>query len=282
MEYCSMTEPSKRISDLITLVKETYDVLHRESDLSPSNSAITKTISIFTEALRQTYTPEEIRYVMDNVDIATLQKGLLSKLSEAEYRMELFDSRHLCDQPEFGLANLFKYKNWGNYESLVGEELKQLRKIIRPEEITSPIVFVGSGPLPLSAVLLHLRWNVSVFCVDIDPDACEAARLMMERSHLGDKVQIVLGDGAEFDYAAFQHVFIASLVTQKDKVLEQIRRTNPDALVAIRTAEGIRRLMYEAINEEAIAAAGWRLLGRTSPIENRVINSARFYRLYPE
>lgn len=55
---------------------------------------------------------------------------------------------------------------------------------------------------------------MSVFCVDIDPDACEAARLMMERSHLGDKVQIVLGDGAEFDYAAFQHVFIASLVTK--------------------------------------------------------------------
>lgn len=279
MEYCSITEPSKRISDLITLVKETYDVLHRESNLTPSNSAITEPISIFTEALRQAYTPEEVKYVMGNVDVATLQKGLLAKLSEAEYQMELFDSRHLCNQPEFGLASLFQYKNWGNYESLVGEELKQLRRISRPEEIASPIVFVGSGPLPLSAMLLHLRWHVSVICIDIDPDACEAARFMMERINLSDKVRIILGDGAEFDYTNYQHVFIASLVTQKDQVLEQIRRTNPDALVAIRTAEGIRRLMYEAINEEAIAAAGWQLLGRTSPIEHRVINSARFYRL---
>jgi len=282
MEYCSMTEPSKRISDLITLVKETYDVLHRESDLTPSNSTITKPISIFTEALRQIYTPEEIKYVMGNVEVAARQKGLLAKLSEAEYRMELFDSRHLCNQPDFGLTSLFQYKNWANYNSLVGEELKQLRRIIRSEEVTTPIVFVGSGPLPLSAVLLHLRWNVNVICVDMDPDACEAARSMMERMHLSDNVQVVQGDGAEFDYASYQHVFIASLVTQKDKTLEQIRRTNPNALVAIRTAEGIRQLMYEAINEEAIAAAGWRLLGRTSPIEYRVINSARFYRLCPE
>jgi hypothetical protein len=279
MEYCSLTEPSKRISDLITLIKETHDVLHRESNLTPLNSAVTKPITIFTEALRQAYTPEEVKYVMGNVEVASLQKGLLAKLSEAEYQMELFDSRQLCNQPEFGLASLFQYKNWGNYESLVGEELKQLRKISRPEEITSPIVFVGSGPLPLSALLLHLRWNVSVICLDIDPDACEAARFMMERINISDNVQVVQGDGAEFDYADRQHVFIASLVTQKDKVLEQIRRSNPGALVAIRTAEGIRQLMYEAINEEAIAAAGWQLLGRTSPIENRVINSARFYRL---
>lgn len=278
MEYCSITEPSKRISDLITLVKETHDVLHRESNLTPLNSEITKPISIFTEALRQSYTPEEVKYVMGNVEVAALQKGLLSKLSEAEFQMELFDSRHLSHQPEFGLASLFQYKNWGNYDSLVGEELKQLRKISQPEEITSPVVFVGSGPLPLSAILLHLRWNVSVFCLDIDPDACEAARFMLERINLSDNVQVVQGDGADFDYADYQHVFIASLVTQKDQVLEQIRRTNPGALVAIRTAEGIRRLMYEAINEEAIAAAGWQLLGRTSPIENRVINSARFYR----
>lgn len=279
MEYCSLTEPSKRISDLITLVKETHDVLHRESNLTPLNSTITKPISIFTEALRQAYTPEEVKYVMSNVEVAPLQKALLAKLSEAEYQMELFDSRHLCNQPEFGLASLFQYKNWGNYESLVGEELKQLRKISRPEEITSPIVFVGSGPLPLSALLLHLMLNVSVFCLDIDVDACEAARFMMERINLSDSVKVVQGDGANFDYADYQHVFIASLVTQKDEVLEQIRRTNPGALVAIRTAEGIRRLMYEAINEEAIATAGWQLLGRTSPIENRVINSARFYRL---
>ncbi|MZQ86749.1 nicotianamine synthase [Paenibacillus sp. 5J-6] len=279
MEYCSLTEPSKRISDLITLIKETHDVLHRESNLTPLNYAVTKPISIFTEALRQAYTPEEVKYVMGNVEVTTLQKGLLAKLSEAEYQMELFDSRHLCHQPEFGLASLFQYKNWGNYESLVGEELKQLRKISRPEEITSPIVFVGSGPLPLSALLLHLRWNVSVICLDIDPDACKAARFMMERINLSENVQVVHRDGAEFDYADYQHVFIASLVTQKDKVLEQIRQSNPGALVAIRTAEGIRRLMYEAINEEAIAAAGWQLLGRTSPIENRVINSARFYRL---
>lgn len=279
MEYCSITEPSKRISDLITLVKETHDVLHRESNLTPLNSVITKPISIFTEALRQAYTPEEVKYVMDNDDVATLQKGLLAKLSEAEYQMELFDSRDLCSQPEFGLASLFQYKNWGNYKSLVGEEMKQLRRIIRSEEMTSPIVFVGSGPLPLSAILLHLRWKVRVICLDIDPDACEAAHYMMERINLSDKVQVVLGDGAEFNYADYQHVFIASLVTQKHKVLEQIHRTNPDALVAIRTAEGIRRLMYEAINEEAINAAGWQLLGQTSPIENRVINSARFYRL---
>ncbi|MNV99991.1 hypothetical protein D3C71_1954280 [compost metagenome] len=74
-------------------------------------------------------------------------------------------------------------------------------------------------------------------------------------------------------------MFIASLVSCKDRVLEQIRRTSADSLVAVRTAEGIRQLMYEAVDEEAMIAAGWSLLGRTWPKERIVINSTLFYRL---
>ncbi|SDX04153.1 nicotianamine synthase family protein [Paenibacillus sp. CF384] len=278
MEY-SIATSSKRISDLIAIVMETYDVLHRESDLTPANAKITRMISNLSQVIRQPYTQEEIRMVTGHTELAALKKGLLDKLSEAEFQMELFDSHYLCNQLYLGVESLFHYKNWRKYESLVGEEIKQLGKLSRPEDASAPIVFVGSGPLPLSAVLLHLRWNVRVCCLDIDPDACEAVRVLMERLDLSDSVQIVQGDGAAFDYASYRHVFIASLVSRKDDVLAQIRRTNTDALVAIRTAEGMRQLMYEAVNEEVMAAAGWQLLGLTSPTEQTVINSTLFYRL---
>ncbi|WP_261381174.1 nicotianamine synthase family protein [Paenibacillus cremeus] len=275
----SQSAPSVRISELIALVKQTYALLHQESDLTPSNPLIAEAVSTLSRLVTQTYSPDEVQRVLKDTTIAPLRAGLLAKLSEAECLMELFDSRRLHDQHDLSLAELRRYPNWDRYEALVGAELELLARLRRAGDAERPIVFVGSGPVPLSAVILHLQEKVPVVCVDVDPAACESARLLLERVGLGEAIRVSQGDGADFDYAPFRHVFVASLVTRKTHVLAQIRRTRADALVAVRTAAGMRQLMYEAVDEQAMAFAGWRLLGRSSPRERQVINSTLFYRL---
>lgn len=274
----SGTEHHARIADLIALIIETYLVLSRETDLTYVNPIVKEYRSNLAKQIRLDYTPEEVQMVMSNKNIRDLHRSLLVKLSEFEYQMELFESRRLCSQPDAGLSALLQYEDWEKYDSLVGQEIEQLSRLLQPAEAGTPIVFVGSGPLPLSAILIHILKREIVCCLDIDPDACEASTALLERIGLGNKVHVVNEDGAKFDYKSFQRVFIASLVPNKHKVLEQIRRTRPDALVAVRTVEGMRQLMYEALNEEAMEAKGGQLLARTSTMGSKVINSTLFYR----
>ncbi len=253
-------------------------MLRRESDLTPANPIIKEYRSNLARQIRLEYTPEEVEMVIRNKNIRELRQSLLVNLSESEYQMELFESRRLCGESGAGLSALAQYEDWEKYESLVGHELEQLSKQPQPAEAGIPIVFVGSGPLPLSAILIHILKKEIVYCLDIDPDACEASTALLERIGLAHNIHVVKEDGAKFDYHPFQRIFIASLVPDKQKVLEQIRRTRPDALVAVRTVEGMRQLMYEALSEETMESEGWELLARTSPEGSTVINSTLFYR----
>ncbi|MFC0214482.1 nicotianamine synthase family protein [Paenibacillus chartarius] len=270
--------PGSRISTLAAVIQETYAVLRQAADLSPANPAVTEQIGLLAQQIRLPYSPEEVQYILQHEEIQPLRQILLGMLSEAECRMELFDSHQLSLQANGGLSCLRHYRNWETYEHLVRLEREQLRRLRRTDGNDNTVVFVGSGPMPISAMMIHLEEQVNVVCVDMNPDACEAARTLLERVGLGDPVRVVQAEGANYDYAGCGIVFVASLVSGKAKVFEQIRATNPNALVAVRTAEGMRQLMYEAVDESVMETEGWRLLARTSPIHSHAINSTLFYR----
>jgi hypothetical protein len=267
----------KDVTHIIDLIQETNLLLQRESDLSPANSRVTEMIGRLVHRIRLPYLSEEVHAVLSNPSIQHLHRNLLAKLSKAEYEAELFDSRHLCKTDGFDLSIITQLSTWSIYETLVGQELQLLHKLSPRMASEAPIVFVGSGPLPLSAIMLHLYGNVEVICLEIDSAACEASRELLQRIGLGDKLVVKQINGADFDYAPYRKVFVASLVTNKLPVLEQIRRTSREALVAVRTAEGMRQLMYEALDEDQLLKQGWQLLTRTRPKENLVINSTLFY-----
>lgn len=265
------------VDDFIALVREVGEVLARETDLSPANEAVTAMIDRLKHRLRMPYTPAEIQSVLRNEHIRRLHRELLVNLSEAESQTELFDARQLCRSGQSGLDMITRLSYWGIYEALVSRELDLLRRLSREQELSdAPAVFVGSGPLPLSAILLRLYSHMEVICLEIDAAACETSRALLHRLGLEEHVVVLQQNGASFDYSPYRSVFVASLVTNKLQVLEQIRRTRPDALVAVRTAEGMRQLMYETLDETLLQARGWDILERTSPQEGLVINSTLF------
>lgn len=228
--------------------------------------------------LRSHYLPEEVQAVLSNEYIRMNQRNLQDKLSEAEFLVELGDSLHISKSEDSVLDNIRRLSYWNIYMALVSEELSTLRRITRADgqKVKSRIVFVGSGPMPLSPIILHLIGDVEVLCLEIDPVAYDASCFLLKRMGLGNKVTVVLENGSDFDYSSYSRVFVASLVRDKLGVLNQIKRTSPDSLVAVRTAEGMKRIMYEAVDESQLKKQGWRILTRTWPEETLVINSTLF------
>jgi hypothetical protein len=266
------------VEDFIAFIREANELLQKEIDLSPVNQLVTSTIGRLFLQLRSRYSPEEVHAVLSNEYIQLNRRKLQDKLSEAEFLVELSDSRQVCQYPNSVLDKVEQLPNWNTYVALVGEELSTLHRITEQARYTdnSPYVFVGSGPLPLSSILLHLLSDVKVICLEMNPVAYDASCSLLKRMGLEDKVMVVNMNGSDFDYGAYDRIFVASLVRNKQAVLEQISRTSKDPLVAVRTAEGMRQIMYEAIDESQLNKQGWRIEGRTCPDEKLVINSTIF------
>src|SRR5690606_23193484 len=129
---------------------------------------------------------------------------------------------------------------------------------------------------PLSAIIMHLLGGVDVICIEKDSAAYEASCALLEKMGLMNHVTVVLKDGAEFDYSCYNRASVASLVRNKQEVIEQINRTSDNPLIAVRTAEGMKQIMYESIDEMQLNTQGWRISGRTSPERQLVINSTLF------
>lgn len=266
------------VDSFIAFIREANELLQKEVDLSPVNRLVTNMISRLSLQLRTSYLPEEVEAVLNNEYIRSNQRKLQDKLSEAEFLAELSDSRHMHESEGTVMDIVTRLPNWNIYKALVTGELSTLRRFIREDRQTekSPIVFVGSGPMPLSAIILHLFGEVNVICLEMNAAAYEASRSLLEYLGLGTKVTVVLANGSEFDYCPYSQIFVASLVRNKLAVLEQISRTSPDPVVAVRTAEGMKQIMYESIDESQLNKQGWRIVGKTCPDENLVINSTLF------
>jgi len=268
----------KLVDSFIATICEVNELLQKELDLSPANQLVTNIIRRFTYQLRSRYLPEEIQAVLSSEYVRMNQRQLQDKLSEAEFLAELGDSRRICESGDFVLETFTRLPNWNIYMALVSKELSTLRRFIREDSLAekSAIVFVGSGPMPLSPIILHLFGDVEVICLEMDTAAYDASSSLLEHLGLGTKVSVIMKNGSDFDYSAYSRIFVASLVRNKQAVLEQISRTSPNPLVAIRTAEGMRQIMYEAVDESQLNKQGWRILGRTRPDDNLVINSTLF------
>lgn len=262
--------------ELIAVIRDVHETLRSESDLSPANERVTAAVSRLMDRLRAHYPPDVVQAVVEDANVHELQHNLRPCLSRAEFLAEAHVSTRLTASSVRGFASITDLPSWPVYEALVNGELQLLKQLIRTNTLRTPVVFVGSGPLPLSPIALHQFGEADVVCLERDDQAYASSTALLSRLGLADHVTVMKTDGADFDYRPYPFVMIASLVTPKQEVLAQIRRTRPDALVAVRTAEGLRRLMYEAVDEAALHAQGWRQLARTSPVENLVINSTLF------
>jgi Nicotianamine synthase protein len=109
------------------------------------------------------------------------------------------------------------------------------------------LLFIGSGPLPLTAMLLHLHTGASVDCLARDSGAVALSRQVLEKCGLNGSVRILDGTRLEHDLSRYNAVVIGALARPRKNLLKLLRkRCPPGCQVLCRTAHGLRRLLYDA------------------------------------
>lgn len=201
--------------------------------------------------------------------------------SWGEAKLEEHWARRIVAAP--GVVEAFPYLD--NYRQLTAMEHAAITGALgRPPRT---LVFAGSGPLPLSAVMLaKLAPELQITCLDSDRHAVRQGR-RVARALAGVRnpgsLRFVRADAAEHDYSGYDVVVVAALVgltpAEKTAVLTRVAGTlSPGSLLAARSvpADG-RRLLYPRI-ERCIIPATLAVLGESTPPAG-VINSLLLMRV---
>ncbi len=181
----------------------------------------------------------------------TLSKAKIAKLqnicSKAEYEMEVYWAKRIIS----GEYELKDFPYYQNYVELTRVEWAALKSC--HDHAHHNVLFVGSGPLPMTAIILATLHNTSVTLVDSDLEAVRLSKKVINTLGLGQQIKIMHGDAAGFKkYHNFNTIFIAALVGDSAKgkieIFDSIKENLADHThIITRSSWGKRKLLYQPL-----------------------------------
>ena len=177
--------------------------------------------------------------------------------------------------------NLFPY--YSNYVKLSLLEFTILSQHCCPQKgVLKRLAFLGSGPLPLTSIVLA-SYHLTDTCFhnyDIDPLAnLKASRLVSSNPDLSKRMVFHTTDVMDVTSALqdYEVVFLAALVgmdkNEKVGVIDHLAKyMAPGAILMLRSAHGARGFLYPVIDPGDLRARGFEVLSVFHPNDD-VINS---------
>jgi nicotianamine synthase len=213
--------------------------------------------------------------VLEDERIRSRLTGLHEICAEGEYLLEMHWAARIAAaaRPRDELAG-FPYLE--NYRELTRLEINLLRCFGVEPARARRICFLGAGPLPLSAVCLYRELAVPIDVVDRSAEAVTLGSACAEALLGPGALSFHRADAADFEPTAEADIVVlgalAGLESEaKNAILEALwGRLRPGAVLLVRSAAGLRRLLYPAVGAQELG--GWEQLGVLHPL-NDVINS---------
>lgn len=249
-DFARMLSLQRAMLSLVMEVHEAYDVLVKHGNGDTSN--LTKAIGELEKKIFEVDEERSFHYATAISSESLFPNGVVTttrKIYEVwETRVENeYSERVLGRSPNLRrpwAGELCEYLLYRRFRKLVGGELSLLVKNV-PGLKLQRIGFVGSGPFPVSALLLYELTKAHIVSYDRDPVAIERQRSLLRYLEVEDAFSQVCTCGEEADFSSVDVVVIALLARPKDAILRQILETNPRVPVLCRTSFGVRQLLYE-------------------------------------
>ncbi len=213
--------------------------------------------------------------VLADPAVERLLPSLRRLCAEGEFELERSWAERIVGHPD-ARAELARFPYHQNYGDLTRLEHHTVAGLT-----SSPVrrvLFIGSGPLPLTSLLLAERYGCEVDNLDREPDAVR----------LGADLAAALGSGGlrfrggdvldgrdGYDWGSYDLVYLAALAgldpDAKHRLLEHLgHRLRPGTLVLARSAHSLRGLLYPVLDPDDLP--GLRTLAVVHP-HSDVVNS---------
>ncbi|KAL1802222.1 hypothetical protein ACET3Z_030869 [Daucus carota] len=268
---------------LVQKVCEIYDKLSKLNSLKPSKDVNT----LFTDLVLTCIPPAAIDVTKLCKNVQEIRSNLIKICGEAEGLLESHYSSILGSFDDNPLDHLSIFPYYNNYIKLSLLEFTILTQF-GPLDEPKRVAFLGSGPLPLSSIVLatyHLT-NTCFHNYDIDSSANHlASRLVSKDPDLSERMFFHTADVMDVTSALkeYEVVFLAALVgmdkTEKVRVIDHLAKyMAPGAILMLRSAHGARAFLYPVI--DPCDLLGFEVLSVFHPTDD-VINSVVIARKLP-
>ncbi len=230
-------------------------------DLKPSNEVN----QIFSK-LVDIALSENTKYNVTQKD----KKYIQSMASRAEYELEKYWANLIIS----GDKKLEDFIYYNNYVKLTKLEWMSLLscKIHKRHKV----LFIGSGPLPLTSIVLSRDFNCNVTLLDSSTEAINLSKQLLNKINLDNKFEFINEDAIKFNgYGKYDVIYFAALAgainSLKKKILDKIKRLSKDDVhLIVRSSFGNREILYRRISNKDIE--GYKVEVEVKP-HNDVVNS---------
>ncbi|KAK8605119.1 hypothetical protein V6N13_082575 [Hibiscus sabdariffa] len=266
---------------LVQKVCELYEQISNLESLKPCKDVD----MLFTQLVVTCMPPSTIDVTKLCKTIQDIRSKLIQLCGEAEGHLESHFSTILGSyENPLHYLNIFPY--YSNYLKLSQLEFNILSK--HCSNVPTKVAFVGSGPLPLTSIVLasfHLT-ATTVHNYDIDPSAnSKALRLVSSDPDLSRRMFFHTTDIMDVTSALndYDVVFLAALVgmdkNAKVRVIDHLAKyMAPGAILMLRSAHGARAFLYPVV--DPCDVRGFEVLSVFHPTDE-VINSVVIARKCP-
>ncbi|KAI4342908.1 hypothetical protein MLD38_027472 [Melastoma candidum] len=271
---------------LVQKVTRLYEKISSLDDLRPSKDVD----ALFTQLVLTCIPPSPIDVTALPCPWLHLMRSHLIKLcGQAESLLESHFSTLLGDSYQLPIHNLQVFPYYSNYINLARLEFSLLKDHLpRDGPLPRKVAFVGSGPLPLSSIVLardHLTSSI-FYNYDIDPSAASMAKkLVSSDPDLSQRVLFRTSDifNLTEELGEYDVVFLAALVgldkEEKVRVVRHlVKYMKDEAMLMARSAHGARAFLYPVLEPSELQ--GFKVLSVHHP-SDEVINSVVVARKCP-
>ncbi len=255
----------------IAFLQGIYDTLARQTDLSPDNGKVNLCLRRLVAVLQFWQSAGFGARLADRPDLAALAEGLPQLCGAAECEMEKWWCRRILASECPAVQALAAFWYLDNYKALCNEEMRLLG-----DARATRFVFMGSGALPLTAILLAQRdMHAEIACVDWDAEACRLASGLIRLLGLSDRIGVTQTDALGYRPHPDDTVICASLLDAPG-LFEHLRASGSRRLI-LRDAEGPYRFCYRSAR-----LPGHPFVERArSPLSADRINTSRYFEAVP-
>ncbi|KAF8581649.1 Nicotianamine synthase [Ramaria rubella] len=191
-------------------------------------------------------------------------KCLIERAMDAEGCMERYWAQILATNSDV-VSTMRTFWYWDNYAALTRYELNSLKAA--GCSTTRRMAFIGSGPLPLSAVLVGQKTQGEVVLYDKDPEAnAMAAAWVQKLPAIGGKEAVAIFSFRDLDiwaedqsvFANYDVVWVAASVgidgKEKRAIVEYLMKwMRPGTFLAVRSVEMGCSLLYPEVKRSELA-----------------------------
>jgi len=237
---------------IVREVRDLYEALAAAPDLTPG-PAIDEIFGCLVSLAIDPVASRDAAAVLADPSVTAILPELRRLCAEGEFELERSWARHVVEHPD-PCGELARFPYHQNYRDLTRLEHHTVAGLTA----TPPqrVLFIGSGPLPLTSLLLADRHRCRVDNLDLAPEAARLGAALAHAVgsrgmtfHAGD----VLDDPADLDPGDYDLVYLAALAgldhEAKDRLLSHLgRRLRPGTLVLARSAHSLRGLLYPVLD----------------------------------